>query len=66
VSINPRIAGAASGLMGFLQMSTGALFAQLAGVLQDGTPIPMVILVTVASVLGFVSILFLPRQGRSP
>ncbi len=64
VSINPRIAGAASGLMGFLQMSTGALFAQLAGVLQDGTPIPMVIVVTVASVLGFVSILFLPRWGR--
>lgn len=65
VSINPRIAGAASGLMGFLQMSTGALFAQLAGVLQDGTPRPMVIVVTVASVLGFVSILFLPRRGRS-
>ena len=64
VSINPRIAGSASGLMSFMQMSTGAAFAQLAGVLQDGTPLPMVFVVTAASVLGFVSILFLPRVDR--
>ena len=38
--------------------------AQLAGVVQDGTPIPMVILVTAASVLAFVSIVVLPRLGR--
>ena len=64
VSINPRIAGSASGLMSFLQMTTGAVFAQLAGVVQDGTPLPMVILVTIAATLGLASILFLPRSGR--
>ncbi len=64
VSINPRIAGSASGLMSFLQMAVGAVFAQLAGVVQDGTPIPMVVLVTIASTLGLASILFLPRAGR--
>jgi DHA1 family bicyclomycin/chloramphenicol resistance-like MFS transporter len=64
VSINPRIAGSASGLMSFLQMTVGAVFAQAAGVVQDGTPLPMAILVTVASMLGLAAILFLPRAGR--
>jgi len=64
VSINPRIAGAASGLMSFLQMTVGAVFAQAAGIVQDGTPRPMVILVTIAAMLGLASILFLPRAGR--
>ncbi len=64
LSINPRMAGSASGLMSFLQMTTGAAFAQLAGVLQDGTPIPMVIVVTAAAVLGLASIVLLPRMGR--
>ncbi len=64
VSINPRIAGSASGLVSFVQMTTGAVFAQLAGVVQDGTPVPMVILVTAAAVLGFASIVILPRLGR--
>lgn len=64
VSVNPRIAGSASGLMSFMQMAVGAVFAQLAGVVQDGTPIPMVILVTIASTLGLAAILFLPRSGR--
>ncbi len=65
VSINPRIAGSASGLASFVQMTTGAVFAQLAGVVQDGTPIPMVILVTAASVLAFASLVVLPRLGRA-
>ncbi|NKB49461.1 MAG: Bcr/CflA family efflux MFS transporter [Alphaproteobacteria bacterium] len=64
VSINPRIAGSASGLMSFMQMSTGAIFAQAVGIVQDGTPVPMVIVVTLAAVLGLVSIVFLPRLGR--
>jgi DHA1 family bicyclomycin/chloramphenicol resistance-like MFS transporter len=64
VSVNPRIAGSASGLMSFMQMSTGAVFAQAVGIVQNGTPIPMVIVMTIAAVLGFVSILLLPRLGR--
>ncbi len=64
VSVNPRIAGSASGLMSFLQMTTGAVFAQVAGVVQDGTPVPMAVVVTVAAILGFLSIVVLPRFGR--
>jgi DHA1 family bicyclomycin/chloramphenicol resistance-like MFS transporter len=64
VSVNPRIAGSASGLMSFMQMSTGAVFAQTVGIVQDGTPIPMVIVVTAAAVFGLLSIIFLPRLGR--
>jgi DHA1 family bicyclomycin/chloramphenicol resistance-like MFS transporter len=64
VSVNPRIAGSASGLMSFMQMSTGAVFAQLVGIVQDGTPLPMVIVVTAAAVFGLLSIIFLPRLGR--
>lgn len=37
VSVNPRIAGAASGLMGFGQMATGALFTVVVGLLQNQT-----------------------------
>lgn len=64
VSVNPRIAGSASGLMSFMQMSTGAVFAQTVGIVQNGTPIPMVIVVTAAAVFGLLSIIFLPRLGR--
>lgn len=64
VSVNPRIAGSASGLMSFMQMSTGAVFAQTVGIVQNGTPIPMVIVVTAAAVFGLLSIVFLPRLGR--
>ena len=64
VSVNPRIAGAASGLMSFLQMSTGAVFAQAVGIMQNDTPLPMVIVMTIAAALGLASIVFLPRMGR--
>lgn len=37
VSVNPRIAGAASGLMGFGQMATGAVFTIVVGLLQNQT-----------------------------
>ena len=65
VSINPQIAGSASGLMSFMQMMTGAVFAQTVGVIQDGTPLPMVFVVTIAALLGFASILFLPKTKIS-
>jgi DHA1 family bicyclomycin/chloramphenicol resistance-like MFS transporter len=42
ISVEPRAAGAASGLAGFLQMLTAAVFAQLSGMWQNGTPFPLV------------------------
>ena len=66
VSISPRFAGTASGLLAFLQMLAGAGFAQLAGIVQDDTPIPMAIVMLSASVLAFLSSMFLTRAGRTP
>ena len=64
ISVNPRLAGSASGLTGFLQMSTGALFAQAAGSLQNGTPWPMAGLMLGAAICALLSITMLPRLGR--
>ena len=63
VSISPRFAGTASGLIAFLQMLVGAGSAQLAGIVQDDTPIPMAILMLSASVLAFLCSMFLTRVG---
>lgn len=42
VSINPALAGTASGLAGFAQMLIAALVSQWVGMLQNGTPYAMV------------------------
>ncbi len=63
VSISPRFAGTASGLLAFLQMLVGAGFAQLAGMLQDDTPLPMAVIMLTASTLAFLSAVFLTRVG---
>jgi DHA1 family bicyclomycin/chloramphenicol resistance-like MFS transporter len=54
LSIYPRVAGAASGLLGFLQMMVAAFGALLIGELPQGTAVPMVAVVGVALVLAFV------------
>jgi MFS transporter, DHA1 family, multidrug resistance protein len=64
VSISPRFAGTASGLLAFLQMLMGAGFAQLAGMLQDDTPLPMAVIMLTASTLAFLSAVFLTRVGE--
>jgi DHA1 family bicyclomycin/chloramphenicol resistance-like MFS transporter len=61
VSISPRFAGTASGLLAFLQMLVGAGFAQLAGMAQDNTPLPMAVIMLTASTLAFLSAVFLTR-----
>lgn len=42
ISVNPNVAGTASGLLGFLQMTIGAAATQAVGLLADGTQMPMV------------------------
>ncbi len=53
ISVNPRIAGAASGLMGFVQMSMGAVFTVVVGYFQNDTDqtamASMILLATLAS-----------------
>lgn len=48
VSVNPRLAGAASGLLGFLQMAGGAGASLIVGFLQDSTLFPVASAMSVA------------------
>jgi DHA1 family bicyclomycin/chloramphenicol resistance-like MFS transporter len=41
VSVQPELAGTASGIAGFCQMFTAAVVSQAVGMLQNGTPYPM-------------------------
>ena len=65
ISVDPRNAGAASGLTGFLQMLMAALFAQLAGIWQNGTPFPLLGIMVGASLLSLLSFLFLHPTARA-
>ena len=61
ISVDPVLAGTASGLSGFTQMLVAALVSQAVGMLQDGTPYPMLAFMVgcaTLSLLGFV----LPRR----
>lgn len=55
VSIKPELAGTASGLSGFAQMFTAALVSQAVGMLQNGTPYPMIGFMTLCAALSFLS-----------
>jgi MFS transporter, DHA1 family, multidrug resistance protein len=62
ISVDPILAGTASGLSGFTQMLVAALVSQAVGMLQSGTPYPMLAFMVgcaALSLLGFV----LPRRG---
>ncbi|HYZ42424.1 MAG TPA: multidrug effflux MFS transporter [Stellaceae bacterium] len=54
LSVYPRIAGAASGMIGFLQMIVAALGTLLVGELPQDTPLPMVAVVGVCMALALV------------
>ncbi len=58
ISVDPRAAGAASGLAGFLQMLIAAVFAQLSGMWQNGTPFPMICFMIAASAFALLSFLW--------
>ena len=64
VSVDPQIAGAASGLGGFLQMGIAALVAQVVGSIQDGTPYPMAIGMTVCALAALISAQVAVRANR--
>ena len=48
----PRLAGTAAGIGVFVQQVAGALFAQLYGIIADGTPRPMIVATGAAALLG--------------
>ena len=65
VSVNPTIAGSASGLLIFIQMSVGAGFAQLAGMVPTDTPFPIIAQICIAAFLAFAVFSILIRIRRS-
>jgi DHA1 family bicyclomycin/chloramphenicol resistance-like MFS transporter len=64
VSVRPQAAGAASGIMGFMQMGLGAATAQLVGHLLDGaqTALPLAVIVLVLCACGLVAFFALARK----
>jgi MFS transporter, DHA1 family, multidrug resistance protein len=56
VSVNPKAAGAASGLAGFIQMLIGAGVAQAVGTIQNGTPYPMLGTMLICAALALAAI----------
>lgn len=55
VSVEPDLAGTASGIAGFAQMFTAALVSQAVGVLHNGTPYPMLGFMMLSALLSLVS-----------
>ena len=64
ISVDPLLAGTASGLAGFLQMFVAALVSQAVGVLQNGTPYPMVGFMTGCAVLSLARLCPAAALGR--
>lgn len=55
LSVYPELAGAASGLTSFIQLGMAALFAQLSGSWQNGTPYPFALYMFGAAVLAWLA-----------
>jgi MFS transporter, DHA1 family, multidrug resistance protein len=66
VSVNPKIAGAASGLMGFLQMSVGGLFTVVVGHFQNQTDHFAMASVILFATAGSVLFYIMARLGARP
>jgi MFS transporter, DHA1 family, multidrug resistance protein len=64
VSVRPEAAGAAAGIMGFMQMGLGAAMSQLVGHLLAGasTALPLAIIVVVMCACGLVAFFTLVRK----
>ena len=58
----PRMAGASSALLGFLQLASGALIGSLVGKLHDGTPVPMALGIALCSLAVLASYHFIVRR----
>lgn len=63
ISTDPRLVGAASGLVGFIQMGSSAASSQVGAEFYDGTSLPPTILVMTLE-LGALAMLSFRRAGR--
>ncbi|WP_236545218.1 multidrug effflux MFS transporter [Tropicimonas marinistellae] len=66
LSVRPQLAGTASGLGGFIMVAGGAALSVLAGHVLEGaeTPMPLQLLMMIASALGTLSIIYVRRRER--
>lgn len=64
LSVYPELAGAASGLTSFIQLGISAVFAQVSGSLQNGTPNPMALSMFGAALLALASFALFKRAER--
>jgi DHA1 family bicyclomycin/chloramphenicol resistance-like MFS transporter len=66
MAVIPRLAGTAAGIGVFMQNFGGAVFAQLYGLLADGTPLPMVAILLCSGSLCLVAgtLPFVLRRGQ--
>ncbi len=63
LSVDPHRAGAISGLMGALGFTVGATSSAVAGLIHDGTAVPMAAVMTAALALSAVSLFLLALRG---
>lgn len=64
ISVFPATAGSASAVFGFLQTSTGAVFAGAASALYDGTVVPLIVILAVSVSCASCAYLFLLRVAH--
>lgn len=64
LSIDPHRAGSISGLMGTLGFTVGATSSAAAGLIHDGTAVPMAAVMTTALALSALSLFLLALPGR--
>ncbi len=60
----PKMAGAASALMGFIQMSCAAAVGYAVGHFHNGTPVPMALAIAAAGWTSLAVYWFIVRRGR--
>ncbi|MFW5679925.1 MAG: multidrug transporter, partial [Pseudomonadota bacterium] len=61
LSVDPTLAGTASGLAGFIQMAVASAVAQMVGVMQNGTPYPMLIVMLICGAVMVFSLVLMRR-----
>ena len=64
VSVNPRIAGAAAGLLGFLQMAMGGVLTVILGQILTDNQMPLIVIIAVSTLLALACQLWVLAQKR--
>ncbi len=62
ILVRPDIAGAGSGLLGFLQLAIAAVFAQAVAALENGTPWPLAVAIVVSNALALLTYQWIRRH----